>query len=95
MSKEIKRITATYEQGLERREVEIRDAEDGKAFVVPTRFDPWKDAAVYYHGFETVIENLRDVKVVYADGSVESKGDPKPRYAIPIQLVAESRTEVL
>ena len=95
--KQIKRITATWVNDSpyrpERRAVEVQGAENGIAFVQPITFDPWKDAAIYYHGWETPIGNLRDVNVVYEDGSSVYLGDP-PVNNKPTYIGVQVRTSV-
>lgn len=93
--KEIKKLTATYSApGEEERTVEIIDVTDGKVAVRPTDFNPLRDAAVYYHGWQTDPRNIKNVSVLYVDGSHGFLGDP-PVNNIAIQLDAEIRTKVL
>jgi len=93
-NKEIVRLVATYTSNDQRkpetREVEIQGVHDGKAFIQPTSFDPWNDEAIYYHGWETNIENISNVYAVRADGTRELLGDPpvnKTAYTIPIEII--------
>lgn len=92
-SKEIRKLVATFTSGNEKREVEIQDVKDGKAFVQPTTFEPWKDEAIYYHGWETSVENLSAVHALRVDGTREYLGDP-PINKRPIYLVAETEMNV-
>lgn len=74
--KEIRRVLATYTSGNEKREVEVQGVDGGKAFVQPTTFDPQKDDAIYYHGWETGVENLSAIHLLRVDGTREYMGDP-------------------
>lgn len=59
------------------RRVEVLDVENGMALVRPTRFDPYKDPAVYYHiGWTTPVSNIHSVTVVYDNGETEFMGEP-------------------
>lgn len=93
--KQIKKLTAIYSApGEEERTVQIVDVTDGKVAVRPTDFNPLRDAAIYYHGWQTDVRNIKNVSVLYVDGTRDFLGDP-PVNNIAIQLVAESRTKVL
>jgi len=83
---QIRKVIATYAP--EEREVEIQGVKDGIAFVQPTSFDPSKDSAVYYHGWETSVENLKSVYVVRTDGTREFLGAP-PVNKTPIRVSVE------
>lgn len=74
--KEIRRVLATWNGENETRAVEVQGVDDGKAFVQPTQFDPEKDPAIYYHGWETPVATLSDIHLMYVDGTREYMGNP-------------------
>ncbi len=74
--KEIRRVLATWNNGDEKRSVEVQGVENGIAFVQPTEFDPWNDPAIYYHGWESPVTTLSDVYLMYVDGTREYMGNP-------------------
>ena len=90
--KEIKKIFADFVNGEERRVVEVQDVEQGKAFVQPVTFNPDIDKPIYYHGWITDIENIKNVRVTYSDGQIDFLGDPPA--SKPVYIVAEIGTLV-
>lgn len=91
----IKKLIGIFRTDRESRSVEIKDVHEGMAFVQPTYFDPQIDPAVYYHGWGTPVEYIRDVTVIYEDGDTVYLGDPPAGRPIVIKLDAKVRTEVL
>jgi len=78
--KEIRKVLATWngEKSGEKetRTVEVQGIENGMAFVQPTEFDPWKDSAIYYHGWQSPVSTLSDIYFMYVDGTREYMGNP-------------------
>ena len=71
--RKIASLTATYRND---RRVIINEVDFPLAEIRALQFDNAVDDAVWYHGFWTNIENLTDIHIHYADGSMVIAGDP-------------------